>query len=163
MRSLIAVTTSVAMLAAQVPALPAYAETTPPAPQAASQNSVFAEAFKGFPNGGDGLSKRLADIILANRKLAPDLVIYMRNAPGLNRAQKLAAEHGLAAAADALGIKAADLGVPAGPVITKDYVPPAPQDDAWFIALSILAVGAITCVAACRHHEDTVIVQAHPQ
>src|SRR5262249_54735829 len=101
MRSLIAITASVAMLLAQTPVAPVSAETTPPAPQVASQNSVFAEAFKAFPNGGDGLSKRLADIILANRKLAPDLVIYMRNAPGLNRAQKLAAEHGLAAAADA--------------------------------------------------------------
>ena len=94
MRSLIAITASVALLVGQMPQGPAHAEITPPSPQVAA-NSVIAEAFKAFPDGGAPLSKRITAIILANPKLAPDLVIYMRNVPGLNRAQKLAAEYGL--------------------------------------------------------------------
>jgi len=144
MRSLIAITASVTMLLAQVPVVPAHAETTPAAPQAAVQNAAIAAAFKAYPNGGEALSKQVVGLIMSNPKLAPDLVIYMRSAPGLNRAQKLAAEQGLATAADQLRIKAADMRV-----ITKDTVPPVVEDDAWLIALGILAVAAAICIAAC--------------
>ncbi len=155
MRSIIAIAASAAMLIAQVPVAPARADIAPPAPQVVSENSGIAKMFKGFPNGGDGLSKQVADAIVANPKLAPDLVIYMRGSKTLNRAQKLAAEHGLAAAADQLRIKAADMGVP----ITKDMRPPiAPQEDLWLIALAILAVGAAICIAACGEHHDNPVV-----
>ena len=112
MRSLIAITASVTMLLAQVPLVPAYADTTAPAPQVATQNAAIAAAFNAYPNGGEALSKQVLGLVMSNPKLAPDVVIYMRNTPGVNRAQKLAAEHGLAAALDQLKIKAADLGVP---------------------------------------------------
>jgi hypothetical protein len=111
MRSLVAMTALLAMLVEQVPIAPARADTTPPAVQVPAQDSVIAAAFKAYPNGGEALSKQVAGLIMSNPKLAPDLVIYMRNTPSLNRAQKLAAEHGLAVAADELKIKAADLGV----------------------------------------------------
>ena len=120
MRSLIAITASVTMLMAQVPLVPAYADTTAPAPQVATQNAAIAAAFNAYPNGGEALSKQVLGLVMSNPKLAPDVVIYMRNTPGVNRAQKLAAEHGLAAALDQLKIKAADLG---SPMVTKDYVP----------------------------------------
>jgi hypothetical protein len=143
MRSLIAITASVAMLMAQVPLVPARAETSPPAPQVVSENSVIAQAFKAYPNGGDALSKNITGLILSNPKLAPDLVIYMRNSQVLNRAQKLAAEQGLAAAADRLGIKAADM-----PIVTKDTViAPPPDDSLWLLALGLLAVAAAVCMA----------------
>src|SRR3954462_6884394 len=102
MRSLVAMTTLLAMLVVQAPIAAARADTTPPAAQAPAQNSVIAAAFKPHPNGGEALSKQVAGLIISNPKLAPELVIYMRNTPGLNRAQKLAAEQGLAVAADEL-------------------------------------------------------------
>ena len=147
MRSLIAVTASVAMLMAQVPLVPAYADTTAPAPQVATQNAAIAAAFNAYPNGGEALSKQVLGLVMSNPKLAPDVVIYMRNTPGVNRAQKLAAEHGLAAALDQLKIKAADLGV-----VTKDYVPTVANfwEDPWFIAAAIAAVGAAICIAVCQ-------------
>jgi hypothetical protein len=150
MRGLISIAASVAMLVAQVPMVPAYAETLPPAPQVAGENSVIAQMFKDYPNGGDALSKKLAKALLANPKLAPDLVIYMRNTQGLNRAQKLAAEQGLAAAADALKIKAAEIGVPQpqGRVTKEGIYAPEP-DDLWLLALALLAVGGAICAAAC--------------
>ena len=150
MRSLIAITASVAMLMAQVPLVPAYADTTAPAPQVAAHNSAIAAAFNAYPNGGAALSKQVLGLVMSNPKLAPDVVIYMRNTPGVNRAQKLAAEHGIAAALDQLKIKAADLGVP--PIVTKDYVPTVANvwEDPWFIAMSILAVGAAVCAAVCQ-------------
>ena len=156
MRSLIAVTASVALLVAQMPMLPAYADIAPPVAQVAKQDSnIIAEAFKAFPSGGDPLSMRLADIIVANPKLAADLAIYLRNTEGLSRAQKLAAEHGLATAADRLGIRGADLGTP--PMITKDKLP-VEEFDPWPIVLSILAVGAALCIALCNPGTNTPIV-----
>ena len=148
MRGLIAIVASAAMLAAQVPMVPAYAETLPPAPGVASENSVIAQTFKAFPNGGEALSKKIAEVIVANPKLAPDLVIYMRNTQGLNRAQKLAAEHGLAAAADQLKIKAAEIEVP-HPRVTKEGIYAPEPDDLWLLALGLLAVGGAICAAAC--------------
>jgi hypothetical protein len=154
MRSLIAVTASVALLVAQMPTLPAYADIVPPVAQAAKQDAtLIAEAFKAFPSGGDPLSMRLADIIVANPKLAADLAIYLRNTEGLSRAQKLAAEHGLATAADRLGIRGADLGTP--PMITKDKLP-VEEFDPWPIVLSILAVGAALCIALCNPQTSPV-------
>jgi hypothetical protein len=147
MRSLIAITASVTMLLAQVPLVPAYADTTAPAPQVATQNAAIAAAFNAYPNGGAALSKQVLGLVMSNPKLAPDVVIYMRNTPGVNRAQKLAAEHGLAAALDQLKIKAADLGVP---IVTKDTVPVVAPfwEDAWFIAAALAALGAAIGIAA---------------
>jgi hypothetical protein len=131
-----------------MPAVPGYAETVPPAPQASTQNAVFSEMFKAYPKGGEALSKQVASLLMTNPKLAPDLVIYMRNTQGLNRAQKLAAEQGLAAAADALKIKAAEIGVPP-PRVTKEGIYAPEPDDLWLLALAILAVGGAICAAAC--------------
>jgi hypothetical protein len=93
---------------------------------------------------------------MSNPKLATELVIYMRNTPSLNRAQKLAAEHGLAAALDQLRIKAADLGVP---MVTKDHITPVEAlEDPWFIALSILAVAAVVGVATGSTNNNGAVV-----
>jgi hypothetical protein len=159
MRSLIAITASVAMLMAQVPLVPAYADTTAPAPQVATQNAAIAAAFNAYPNGGQALSKQVLGLVMSNPQLAPDVVIYMRNTPGVNRAQKLAAEHGLAAALDQLKIKAADLGVPP-PIVTKDYVPTVANvwEDPWFIAAAIAAVGAAICIAVCQTNSGATTI-----
>jgi hypothetical protein len=176
MRSLIAITASVAMVMAQVPVVPAYAETTSPAPQVASQNSVIAATFKAFPSGGEALSMRIADLIAANPKLATELVIYMRNAQGLNRAQKVAAEHGLATAADRLGIQARQACPPNAPANAccpdgtwrferwpDGTLRDVGCDDLWFIALGILAVAAAACAAACGSNSNNAAVVPHPQ
>jgi hypothetical protein len=141
MRSLIAITASVAMLLAQVPSVPAYAQNALPTQQATIPSPVVAATFKAFPSGGEALSMRIADLITANPKLAPEFVVYMRNAEDLNRAQKVAAEQGLAAAADRLGINAQIYCPPGTP-------PNSPQcTDPWFIALSILGVAAAVGIA----------------
>jgi hypothetical protein len=161
MRSLIAVTTSVAMLLGQMPLVPAFAQSAPPAPQAATQYPIIAATFNVFPNGGDPLSTRIANLILANPKLAPEFVIYMRNTEGLSKAQKLAAEHGLAAAADRLGIRAADYGV-----VTKDGIVAATPVCDWLcIGMAILALGAIAggiAVGAESHNNNTPFVPPTP-
>ena len=160
MRAYIAIIASGAMLLGQLPAVPAYAGTTPPAPQVATQNAAIAAVFKAYPNGGDALSKQVVGLIMSNPKLAPEIVTYMRDTQTLNRAQKLAAEQGLAAALNQLEVRAADLGVP---MVTKGPLPPAaPLEDPWFIALSILAVAAATCIAACRTDNNTVVVSPPP-
>jgi hypothetical protein len=145
MRSLIAITASVAMLVAQVPLVPAFGQTAPPAPQAAaqSQNSVVSATLNDFPNGGDALSARIADLIIANPKLATDFVTYIRNAQGLTREQKVAVEQGLAAAADRLGIKA--------------QVVNGEDDGLWLLALAILAIAAGICIMACDNGKNNAL------
>lgn len=106
MRIPIALTVSVAMLMVQGPLVPVFAQTASSSQQAAIQDPIIDATFKAFPSGGQPLSMRIADLIIANPKLAPKFVVYLQTAQGLNRAQKMAAENGLAAAADKLGIRA---------------------------------------------------------
>jgi hypothetical protein len=166
MRSVIAITSAVSMILAQVPST-GFAQTAAPiaqpvtwsAPQSEAQNPVLAKAFKTFPNGGDGLVKRISDLIAANPKLATDLLNYVRTTPGVTYGQKIAAERGLAAALERLGIKAADLPMP-----TK--APPMEQPEAydytWLAALAAAAavVGIVCLTSFCRteHH----VVQISP-
>ena len=155
MRSVIAVVSSVAMLVAQVPATPAFAQSAVSpaalqrvnlnAAQAGPQNPVIAEAFQAFPKGGDPLSKRIADIIAKDPKLAVALVKFVQTAPGLSTDQKLAAERGLAAALNRLGIKAADMPVKA-PVVAEAY------DYTWLLALA--AIAALICLGVCHKNEQ---------
>jgi hypothetical protein len=164
MRCLIAVTASVAMLVAQVPLVPAFGQSAPPAPQAATQNPVIEATFKAFPNGGEPLSMRIADLLVANPKLATELLIYMRNAQGLSRAQKVAAEHGLAAAADRLGIQARQVcppRAPAGACCPDGTLRDAQWgcgDDLWFVALAFLGFAAQVGLAAGFSHQNAQVI-----
>jgi len=107
MRSIVATVCAAALLLAQVPVTPGFAQGLATAEtQQAAVNPAIVEAFKAFPQGGAGLSNRLSDLIVANRKLAPEMARYVQTAPGLSYAQKIAAEHGLASALDRMGIKA---------------------------------------------------------
>jgi hypothetical protein len=155
MRSVIAVVSSVAMLVAQMPATPAFAQNAVSpaaqrvnlnADQAGPQNPVIAEAFQAFPKGGDPLSKRIADIIAKDPKLAVALVKFVQTAPGLSIDQKLAAERGLAAALNRLGIKAADMPVKALPPVAEAY------DYTWLLALA--AIAALICLGVCHKNEQ---------
>ena len=168
MRSVIAITSAVSIILAQMPTTGfAQTATSPQVPQPVTwsppqieaQNAVLAKAFKAFPNGGDALSKRISDLVAGNPKLATDLVQYVRTVPGVTYGQKIAAERGLAAALERLGIKAADMPVKAAP-----YVPPAEvYDYTWLAALAAAAVVAgIVCVAgACRHDHNIVAISAN--
>jgi hypothetical protein len=161
MRFVIAITSAVSMILAQVPST-GFAQTAAPiaqpvtwsAPQSEAQNPVLAKAFKTFPNGGDGLVKRISDLIAANPKLATDLLNYVRTAPGVTYGQKIAAERGLAAALERLGIKAADLPMPvkAPPMVAEVY------DYTWLAALAAAAgIAGIVCLAgACRNEHNIV-------
>jgi len=143
------------MLVAQVPATPVFAQSAVSpaalqrvnlnAAQAGPQNPVIAEAFQAFPKGGDPLSKRIADIIAKDPKLAAALVKFVQTAPGLSTDQKLAAERGLAAALNRLGIKAADMPVKA-PVVAEAY------DYTWLLALA--AIAALICLGVCHKNEQ---------
>jgi hypothetical protein len=167
MRSIIAIASAVSMVLAQVPTT-GFADTadSPPVPrpvtlsppQTEAQNAVLAKAFKAFPNGGDALSKQISDLVAGNPKLATDLVKYVQTAPGVTYGQKIAAERGLAAALERLGIKAADMPVKAAPMPQAEV-----YDYTWLAALAAAAViGGIVCVAgACRHDHNIVPISAN--
>jgi hypothetical protein len=151
MRSVIAVTTAVTMLVSGFPSVPAFAQNTvtPVRLEAVTKNKdtvnpAIVAIFKAFPQGGEALSNRIADFIVSNRKLAPELANYVVYTPGLTKAQKIAAERGLAAALERLGINAADL----GPPVYK--APPAPVvEEAAFNPLWLLAAAALIGVGVC--------------
>jgi hypothetical protein len=162
----ISVVCSAAMLVAQIP--PGFAQnaaSTPPSQAAFSPGDVtpspaILDAFKAFPKGGDLLSKRIEDIIVADPKLAPDLAKYVQTAPDLNKEQKQAALRGLAAALNRLGIKAAEL-----PVYTKEAPPPvAPVygEVPPFVPLLALAALAGICAVACVGEGNAAVIPVSP-
>jgi hypothetical protein len=144
-RSVIGSVTAVAMLAAQLQATPSFAQSTASlrVQQAAISNAAVAEAFAQYPQGGDLLAKRIADLIVADPDRASYMVKYVRTA-GISYAQKVAAERGLAMALERLGVKAADMPVP----------PPPAYDYTWLaLGLAALVGTGIGCaVDFCRHH-----------
>jgi hypothetical protein len=152
----ISVVCSVAMLVAQMPlGLAQNAVSTPAQPAAfgpaqnVTPSPAILDAFKAFPKGGDLLSKRIEDIIVTDPKLAPGLAKYVQTAPDLNKEQKLAAFRGLAAALNRLGIKAAELPLPA-----KEPPPPLAYADPGIAPLlALAALGVFACVLACQQRE----------
>jgi hypothetical protein len=122
--------------------------------------------FKAFPDGGDQLSKRIADFIVNNPQLAADLAHYVVNTPSLSRAQKIAMEHGLAAAMERLGINAALLSRPPGTATatTTTQVPSAPGlrfDPTWVLLGAAVVGGIVACALLCfRHNNDQTVVAA---
>ena len=165
MRSVIAIVSAVAMVAAQIP--PGFAQNVVPAQRAAynpaldatvSVNPAIVDAFKAFPKGGDPLSKRIADMIVKDPRLGPGLVKYVMTDRGLSTDQKLAAERGLAEALNRLGVKAADM---EPPIITKAPVAQV-YDYSWILGL--LAILGIVCLALCQKppQECNVITPGGP-
>jgi hypothetical protein len=161
MRSAIAIVSAVAMLVAQVP--PGFAQSavsTPAQPvvlspgQNVNVSPAIVDAFNAFPKGGDQLSKRIADIIVKDPKLAAGMVRYLQATPSISREQKLAAEQGLAAALNRLGIKAADMPV-------KAPVAPVAEAYDWTWLLALAAIAALICIGVCHHNEEQVVVTAH--
>ena len=159
MRSTLAIICAVAMLVAQMPS--GYAQNPGTAPKQsvalaraqdevnrAAPSAAIVEAFKAFPAGGELLSRRIADIIVNEPKLALGLVKHVQTAP-LSREQKQAAEQGLAGALKRLGVNAADLPVLKAPA-------PAVYED-WTWLLGLLLIPGIICLGLCRkQHEECV-------
>src|SRR5262249_11986207 len=116
--------------------------------------SDIVAAFDAFPKGGDQLSKRISDIIVKDPKLAAGMVKYLQATPGISREQKVAAEHGLAAALNRLGIKAADMPV-------KAPVAPVAEAYDWTWLLALAAIAALICIGVCHHHEEAQVVTTH--
>jgi hypothetical protein len=156
MRCLISGVSIVALLAAQVPTTPAFAQSpvTPVNLQTQPGADVYGKMFAAFPNGGEQLSNQIADIIVANPKIAPQLVSYAQ-AAGLNRLQKIALEHGFAQALKRMGINAADLGVPTK---AQPSYPPAPAvveegfEWWWLVLAAAVIAGVVVCAIECFHH-----------
>ena len=155
----ISVLSGVAMLVAQIPpgfAQDAVSTTARPAALSPAQDvppsPAIVDAFKAFPKGGDQLSKRIEDMIVADPKLAPDLAKYVQTAPDLNKDQKQAALRGLAAALNRLGIKAAEKEVYTKEVGAPPPVVPAYAEVPPFVPFLALAALAGICAVACVHH-----------
>lgn len=162
----VSVVCSVAMLVAQVP--PGFAQSavsTPAQPAAfapaqdVTPSPAIVDAFNAFPKGGDLLSKRLEEIIVADPKLAPGLAKYVQTAPDLNKEQKQAAFRGLAAALNRLGIKAAELPLP--PAGESPYVGPPPGDPGAAL-LALVGLGVFACVLGCRQEEGAAASSVSP-
>jgi hypothetical protein len=151
------------MLAAQMPATPSFAQTTAAlqGPQAVIKNAAIAEAFAQFPDGGDLLSKRIADLIVADPNRAAYLVKYVRTAKDVSYAQKRAAERGLAMALKRLGFKAADLPPPPEP--EPEPVQVVEYDYTWLILAAALITGGIVgCIFWwCKDDDEQVPVSPH--
>jgi len=160
MRSVVALTTAAALVMAGVPVVPSYAETAaaPVRAGAEAPDPAVINLFKAYPNGGEKLSKGIADLVVSNRKLAPNLANYVVNTPGLSKGQKIAAERGVAAALERLGINAADIYTKAPPL-----APPPPPVEAGFNPLWLLVaaavIGGIICAFECIKNETTVVKQ----
>ena len=164
MRSVVAITSAMSLILAQVPtagfaesvaALAQPVALTSPAeaqtPQTEAQNAAIEKAFKAFPNGGDGLVKKISNLVVRNPKLATVVLKYVQTTPGVTYGQKTAAEHGLAAALEQMGINAADMPVKALPPQAEVY------DYTWLAALAAaVVVGGIVCIAVCHHHHEEV-------
>jgi hypothetical protein len=144
MRSIIGTVSVVALLLAQVPISPGFAQsaTQPATKHAAVPDPAIVAAFKSFPEGGDQLSSRLADLIVTRPKLAIQMADYIQATPSLSYAQKVAAQHGLGIALKRMKIYAADMPVKALP----PPPPPPPAgvfDPTWLIMAALLAGGVV--------------------
>jgi len=158
MRSLIVVTTAAALVMAGIPTMPSYGQSAvkPARADAATPSPTIVGLFKAFPQGGEELSKRIADFIVSNRKLAPELANYVVHTSTLSKAQKIAAERGLAAAMERLGINAADLPAPV-------YKAPAPApvveefNPWWALLIAAIIAGGIICALECPSKGEQVV------
>jgi hypothetical protein len=150
MRAVIALTTAAAMMQAGIPTVPAFAQSTvtPVRLEVVTPDPAIVDIFNTFPMGGEPLSRRIADFIVSNPKLAPDLANYVVKTPALSKAQKVAAERGLAAALERLGINAADLPLAPGAVVGGQGFDPG----WWFLAASALIAGLVVCAVECSRH-----------
>src|SRR6266446_113911 len=154
MRAIIALTTAAAMLVAGIPTVPAFAQSVvaPVRLETATPNPTMVQIFNAYPQGGEVLSKLIADFIVSNPKLAPDLANYVVKTPGLSNAQKVAAERGLAAALERLGINAADLPPPPPPGAPVAVVGDPGFDPLWLLAAAALIAGIVVCAVECFRH-----------
>ncbi|HEY7299127.1 MAG TPA: hypothetical protein VH684_14575 [Xanthobacteraceae bacterium] len=171
MRSALVSTLVISLVIAGMPPLPSYgqgapkpagADATPAGPNVAMLEmltpAVIVDTFRAFPNGGEQLSKRIADLVVKHPKLAPELANYVVKASTLTRAQKIAAERGLAAALQRLGINAADINPPPPP---PELPPAAPVeeeafDPGWLLLLAAVIGGGVACALECFHHHSTL-------
>jgi hypothetical protein len=166
LRSLIGVTSCVAMLGAQIPSGFAQHAVSPVQPAAtgpaqdATPSPAILDAFKAYPKGGDELSKLIEDLIVSDPELAPGLAKYMQTAPGLNKEQKQAAFRGLAAALNRLRIQAADMPVykapPPGPP------PPVAEPFPWLPALLAAALIAAGIAIIASQDDDRPFIPVSP-
>ena len=170
MYALIASTIIAAMTLTGIPPAPAFAQNTvtPAHLNAAAANPIMVQIFNAYPRGGEVLTKLIADFIVSHPKLAPELANYVVNTPSLSKAQKIAAERGLAAALERLGINAADLDVPVykSPVYKAPTAPPPAVVEEGFNPLWLLAAaavaGGIVCALECFQRSSAAnIVTQH--
>jgi hypothetical protein len=146
MRSVIALTTVAALVIAGFPTVPSYGQSAvvPVRAQAEAPNPAVVSLFKAYPQGGEQLSQQIADLLVSNPKLAPNLAHYVVGSKELSNAQKKAAERGLAAAMDRLGINAAEMPVKAPPPVVEE----AAFNPLWLLAAAA-AIGLGVCAAVC--------------
>ena len=160
----VVIVSSVALVVAQIPsgfaqnvAPPQVKSATLNPTQDATPSPAIVAAFKAYPNGGEELSKRIADLIVSDPdNAAPGLVKYVQTTPSLTQEQKRAAFDGLAAALNRMGINAADM--PTKAPVYKAPPPPPPVTECWGCLLFAAAVIAgVICAVECHGHKNEII------
>src|SRR5215207_678813 len=169
MRSVISVLCAASLLVVQIPAVgfaqgiassTAHAQipTVSPA-KVAEHRALIAQQFKAFPNGGDSLKLRIADLIVKDPQAAVELVKYVRFTKTLTYPQRVATERGIAAALERMGVMAADMPAPVYKAAPAVMAPPV--DYSWLIW--VLAAGGIVgglCLAdvICDNDDDNPVI-----
>ena len=107
--AIIAVAATVAASLPPAPVLAQQARFIPASPTTGApvdHTALISSTIAAFPNGGDPLKLAIADLILKQPDLAPDVATYLKSHPELTREQKQAIYAGLADALNKLGIVA---------------------------------------------------------
>ena len=159
LRSAVVIVSSVAFVGAQI--APGFAQNVAPPQvksatfnptQDATPSPAIVAAFKAYPKGGDGLSKRLENIIVSEPDAAPGLVKYVQTTPNLTQEQKRAAFDGLAAALNRMGINAADM--PTKAPVYKALPPPAVAHCWGCLLFAAAVIAGVVCAVECHHGNE---------
>ncbi len=110
MRNTVAFLTAVAMFSASMPPVSVFAQdrvaTANAGVSVAPISPVVLATLKAFPNGGQALTDHIRLLVLQNNDLATDVARAIKAGGLLTKAQREAAEKGLAEALARLGVMA---------------------------------------------------------
>ncbi len=149
MRKKVALLTAVAMFSASMPPVSVFAQdrvaTANAGVSVASINPVVLATLKAFPNGGQVLTDRIRLLVLQNNDLAADVARAIKAGGLLTKAQREAAEKGLAEALARLGVMAQVPEEPGGPTAVQ-----------WAVFLAALAAAGGLAAYEATHKTSGV-------
>lgn len=158
MRKTVALLTAVAMFSASIPPVSVFAQdrvaTANAGVSVASISPVVLATLKAFPNGGQALTDRIRLLILQNNDLASDVARAIKAGGLLTKAQRQAAEKGLAEALVHLGVMAQEPQQPQQPQEPQE--PGGLTAVQWAIFLAALAAAGGLAAYEATHKTSTV-------